>query len=103
MAVTKLTLRLPDALRDRLKATAGKECISLNALIVRVLSGLQGAPKAGGKGWTLVTPKCEKCNMEMSRYEDAPDTGRGGWSCDYCGRSMDDCPQWNPDAPKEGK
>lgn len=44
MAVTKLTLRVPDPLRDRLKAAAERECISLNALIVRVLSGLQGAP-----------------------------------------------------------
>lgn len=41
----KLTLRIPDTLRDRLKAAAERECISLNALIVRVLSGLQAAPK----------------------------------------------------------
>lgn len=43
--LTKLTLRIPDPLRDRLKAAAERECISLNALIVRVLSGLQPAPK----------------------------------------------------------
>lgn len=44
----RLTLRIEDAIHDRLKATAQAECISLNALIVRVLSGLQGAPKQEG-------------------------------------------------------
>ncbi len=43
----KLTLRLDKALRDRLKSAAQAECISLNALIVRVLAGLQPAPKEG--------------------------------------------------------
>lgn len=61
------------------------------------------APKKGGKGWTLLTPKCEECDEEMVRYGPALDTGKMGWQCPECGWSWDDCPQWNPAAPKEGK
>ncbi len=35
-------------------------------------------------------PTCEECNEKMNRYEDALDTGKGGWSCDLCGWSEDD-------------
>ena len=35
-------------------------------------------------------PICEECDEEMHRYEEALDTGKGGYSCDLCGWSMDD-------------
>lgn len=35
-------------------------------------------------------PNCEECDTEMDRYEDAADTGAGGWACSDCGWSMDD-------------
>ncbi len=37
-----------------------------------------------------VPPTCEECDMEMERYEDSPDTGKGGYACPGCGWSQDD-------------
>lgn len=35
-------------------------------------------------------PECEECDVEMYRYEDSLDTGKGGYQCPDCGWSMDD-------------
>jgi len=35
-------------------------------------------------------PICEECGVEMERYEDAADTGKGGYACPDCGWSQDD-------------
>lgn len=35
-------------------------------------------------------PICEECNVEMDRYEDSPDTNKGGYACPGCGWSDDD-------------
>jgi tRNA(Ile2) C34 agmatinyltransferase TiaS len=35
-------------------------------------------------------PMCQECDEEMYRYEDALDTGKGGYQCPTCSWSMDD-------------
>jgi hypothetical protein len=35
-------------------------------------------------------PICEECDVEMERYEEAADTGKGGFRCPECGWSQDD-------------
>lgn len=35
-------------------------------------------------------PLCDECDCEMTRYEQALDTGKDGWYCEECGWSYDD-------------
>ena len=37
-----------------------------------------------------IVPVCEECDEEMYRYEDSPDTNKGGYYCPKCGWSQDD-------------
>ena len=45
------------------------------------------------RGKERAVPVCEQCDEEMYRYEDSPDTNKGGYYCPGCGWSQDDEPR----------
>lgn len=84
----------PIGKRSQIKKVLSTEFCTLCKAYFRPINDVPGYEKSPDPKLCMIcykkTPRCGECEMELERYEEAADTGKGGWRCPGCGWSWDD-------------